>query len=248
VKACTIIFQRCLAILLTVFLAVSAVRASPLTVVKVAPQQSNAAIGQTFSLNITIVDVQNLYGLEVTLLWNASVLEAIGIDVRLGYESHSDGVLHEIPGTADVQIYENETRQDQGTYVLAASSIAPASSFNGSGIVAQVTFQAKSDQSCSLRVQAKLYDKPLPGEVSEQIPHSTEDGMFGHVPEGSPFLYVILAAVGAAVITATGLYLRTQHRKRKLPESPPASQGRRKLGRCFREDWGNNSPRAQSSG
>jgi hypothetical protein len=223
VKACIIVFQRCLAILLAVFLTVSAVRASPSTVVKVAPQQSNAAIGQTFSLNITIVDVQNLYGLEVTLLWNASVLEAVGVDVRLGCESHSDGVLHEVPDTAAVQIYENETRQDQGIYVLAASSIAPAPSFNGSGVVVRVTFQAKSDRSCNLRVQAKLYDKPLPGQVSEQIPHSTQDGVFGQVHGELPWLYITVAAVGVVVIMMTGLYLRTQHKKGKVAESPSAS-------------------------
>ena len=55
------------------------------TAVEVEPHTSFAWVGETFNVNLTIINVQNLYGLEVTLSWNSSVLKLVHIDLRVGH-------------------------------------------------------------------------------------------------------------------------------------------------------------------
>jgi len=155
--------------------------ASPDTIVKVEPYANAALVGGTFTASIAVTDVQNLYGLEVTVSWNASVLNIVGVNVRLGIESHPDGVLHEIPGIAPINLYQNETIQGQGKYVLAASSSAPAASFNGSGNLVRLTFNVKNRGNTRLALETRLADRPPPGGVSSPITHTSMSGVFGPI-------------------------------------------------------------------
>jgi len=149
---------------------------SPDTVVKVEPYASTARIGETFTISITITAVQNLYGLEITLNWNASVLKIVEVNVRLGVESHSDGVLHE-----PIFIAKNETIQEQGKYALAASSTAPAASFDGSGNTVIITFSVTNRGKTRLGLETKLADKPQLGSVASPIVHTVIGGVFSPV-------------------------------------------------------------------
>lgn len=151
------------------------------TVVKVEPYASFTRVGETFTVNITVVNVQNLYGVEITLHWNASILEMVNADVRLGVESHPDGVLHNL-SSAKISIYKNEILQDQGKYVLAGSSTNPAPSFNGSGNIVRVTFNVSTLGSCNLSlVESKLASNKMTLTGVAPIPHITIDGFFGPI-------------------------------------------------------------------
>ncbi|NIW12436.1 MAG: hypothetical protein GWN31_00565, partial [Candidatus Thorarchaeota archaeon] len=146
--------------------------ASPDTLVKVEPSTSIANVGETFTVNITITDVQNLFGLEVTLHWDSSILQMMGADVRLGVESHPDGVLHE-----PVSIVKNETIQEEGKYQLVSTSTGRETpSFNGTGNTVRITFNVTDVGSCELNLEAKLANKPPLGSVSSPIAHTTMDG------------------------------------------------------------------------
>jgi len=169
-------------ILLMLFLIqMAVVQAASETVVKVEPHSSSASVGETFTINITVLDVQNLYGLEVALYWNASVLRVVSIDLRLGVESHSDGVLHESPSA--IFVAENNVTQEQGKYRLAATSTAPAPSFNGSGNMVRITFNLTNSGSSKLDLETQLWDYPPPNQPSSPIEHVTIDGFFGVIPE-----------------------------------------------------------------
>jgi hypothetical protein len=187
---------------------ISLTKATSSTTIEVEPYHSFAEIGETFTVQITLNDVENLYGLEVEIFWNASILNVTNIDSRLGRESHGDGVLHEIPGTAPVQIYQNKTIQELGKHVLAASSIAPAPSFNGSGNIMLITFSVSGTGTCDIRLAAKLYDKPPPGGVSNPISHSYDNGVFGPTSDSSLLIYAATAIILAAIITGTVIYYR----------------------------------------
>lgn len=150
--------------------------ASPDTIVKVEPYASTALVGETFTVNITLTDVQNLYGLEIALQWNASVLKIISWDDRLGIESNPDGVLHE-----PIFLAKNETLPEQGRYVLAASSTAPAASFNGSGSIVRITFNVTNRGNTKLKLETKLADKPQTGDVASPIVHITTSGIFSPI-------------------------------------------------------------------
>ena len=161
-------------LLLLIVTRITMVRAAPETTVRVEPYASTAQVGEPFAINVTLTDVQNLYGVEIALHWNASTLQIVNVNVRLGNESHSDGILHE-----PIFIAKNETVQNEGRYLLAATSMAPAYSFNGSGNIVKITFEVTSVGSCKLDLETELRGKPQPGDVAPLIEHTTKDGFFG---------------------------------------------------------------------
>jgi len=162
------------------------------TIVKVEPATGSVAVGDVFTVNTTIVDVQNLYGIEVALSWDSSILRVIDVDVRFG---QLDGVLLD-----PIFVAQNVTDQQHGNYFLAATSISPALPFNGSGNVVRITFSATGVGTSSLNLTSKLYDYPPPDRwprVSLPIDHITIDGSFIIIPEFTSVI-VLLAFMALA--------------------------------------------------
>lgn len=154
-----------------------AVYASSLATVSVEPYANFVNVGETFTIRITLTDVQNLYGVEIVLYWNVSVLQIVNVNVQLGVESHPDGVLHE-----NIQFFKNETNQTEGKYFLAASSASPAAPFSGSGTIVIITFNVTKVGYSKLDLETELADWPPPGRqppISWPIAHNTVDGVFG---------------------------------------------------------------------
>jgi len=186
------------------------VNASSSTAVKVEPSAKMANVGETFTVNITITDVQNLFGLEVTLYWNSSILQMMSVDVRLGVESYPDGVLHE-----PVSIVKNETIQEEGKYQLVAMSTGSETpSFNGTGNIVRITFNVTEVGSCKLNLETKLADKPPVGDVSSSIAHDTIDGFFGReAPEQPLWLYIVITIIVMVLIVAAAVMYRKRTKK-----------------------------------
>lgn len=191
------VFLLLSAVLIFILVCTSDLARSSQTTVKLEPALCSANMGETFIANITIADVQNLYGLEVDVSWNASVLEIAEVDVRVG---QAGGALY-----SSVYVVENSTTDSQ--YVLAATSVAPAPPFNGTGTAATITFRVKDHGNSSLSVTSQLYDFPPPDRdprVSLPIEHTALGSMFEEtIPEiGSlPLLaFLIVAAVSTAVL------------------------------------------------
>jgi len=147
-------------------------QAAPETIVKVDPDTISANVSETFTINIRVIDVQNLYSVEVTLYWNSSLLKLENVDIRLG---QADGVLYD-----PIYIVENSTRE--GKYTLAALSYASAPSFNGTGNIVRITFNATNSGDSKLDLaETQLYDYPPTDReprISMPIEHITIDGFF----------------------------------------------------------------------
>lgn len=161
-------------VLLTLFTAFpnNLVRATPKTVVKVEPHASYTHVGETFNINITVVNVRNLYGVDITLQWNASILKLVEADVRLG---RSDGVLY---GQIFSPYGENKSICGEGVCRIACVSVAPAPSFNGSGTVARLTFNVTNVGRCKLSLASKLASNLKIHGSAAPIEHTTVDGFF----------------------------------------------------------------------
>jgi hypothetical protein len=195
----------------------SFVRASQGTVVEVLPSAISADVGQSFTINITVANVQNLYGLDVTVDWGSSVLQLVKIDVRLGH-TDTDGVLYNSSLTSSPYIVVNSTLD--GQYEIAATSEAPAPSFNGTGNIVRLTFKVIDSGNSSIDfIQSQLRDYPPPDReprISEPIPHSAVGGRFSTmsmVPE-IPNLALLLAFT---LLTASTVALsKKAARKREL--------------------------------
>ena len=81
-----------------------------------------------------------------------------------------------------VFVAKNETIQEEGRYLLAATSTVPAEPFSDSGNILAITFNVTNAGSCRLDVEAKLADWPPPDRdprISWPILHETIDGFFG---------------------------------------------------------------------
>jgi hypothetical protein len=139
---------------------IAPVSAQSSTTVKVEPSTSSPILGHPFTVTIKILDVQNLYGLEVLLTWDPAVLKATTVDIRVGVESLADGVLHESSSSPPIFLAENNLTQNEGEYQLTVTSMAPASFFSGSGNVVKITFNPIALGSSALNLQSQLYDYP----------------------------------------------------------------------------------------
>jgi hypothetical protein len=84
-------------------------------------------LGKKFTVNITIADVVNLYSFEFQLTYNTTVLDATDITI---------GAFLKSP----YQITKKIIDDSAGSIWLSVKSQPPASSSNGSGILATITF------------------------------------------------------------------------------------------------------------
>ncbi len=156
---------------------VNAVSAQSLATVKI-ETSTTASLGESFVVTIAVVNVNNLYGLEIVLNWDPAILQATNVDLRLGVESHSDGVLHENPSSRSVFIAENNLTQARGEYRLVATAMAPAAPFSGSGNIVKITFKPTSLGNSALDLESELSDYPPTDRdprVSLPIEHITQD-------------------------------------------------------------------------
>lgn len=196
-------------IVLYLVLSASSQVSSP-TVVKAQPSKNDPRVGETLTVNVTISNVENLYSLDVILHWNASVLQFLNAELRLGVESSPYGVLHE-------EIYIIENSATQAEYELAATSVGPAPSFNGSGTIALVTFNVTSIGHADLQLESELADHPLSGEIANPIAHSDVADSVDTVPE---FSSIVAAALFLTLATGTIIYARKHLKKNAFNRLP----------------------------
>jgi hypothetical protein len=190
----------------------SCVQASQGTVVEVLPNAISAEVGKSFTINITVLDVQNLYGLDVTVYWNSSVLKPVNVDVRLG-RTNNDGVLYNSSLTSPPYIVVNSTQD--GQYEIAGGSEAPAPSFNGTGNIVRITFKVIDSGYSSIDLESQLSDYPPSDReprISLPIQHSTIGGHFSATVVEIPNSAILL---GFAFLTVSALALSKKIRSKK---------------------------------
>ena len=181
--------------------------AFPDTVVIVEPNSSSAIVGETFSVNVTVVDVQNLYGLEAILSWNSSVLTLVNTEVQLG---QNGGVLN-----APVYIADNSTQGSR--YTVSATSTSPAPSFNGTGNIVRMNFSVVGTGACKLDLQTQLYDYPPPDRdprLSLPIAHIDVDGFLQSViPEFPSYIVFVATAMLTLLSVVLSKHIFSRHNK-----------------------------------
>jgi hypothetical protein len=158
------------------------------TVVKAETTTTQSYVGDTLTITIKISNVINLFGVDVTLSWNPSVLSVISATSQLGVESHSGGVLHET-SSYPIEVVDDIASQSTGEYHLLATSTGSASAFSGSGTIATLTFRVVNPGSTRLALISELSDHPAAGGSANLIDHTdTADSVTAFVsgPSASP--------------------------------------------------------------
>jgi hypothetical protein len=129
------------------------------TTVSISPQFITASVGQSFSINIDISNVTDLYGWEFKLGWNASLLE----------ETNTvEGSFLKAGGHTFFS-YNGSTGED---VVVDCALVGLIPGVSGDGTLATVTFYAKGAGECSLH----LYYVTLLNSFELPIDCTTVDG------------------------------------------------------------------------
>jgi len=213
----------CVFFVIAASLGVSSSDALPNTVVRVEPSASSVAVGGVFSMNVMVADVENLYGLEIILTWNSSVLRLINVELWLGQYG---GVLNN-----PIYIVENSSQQNK--YALSATSVPSASPFNGTGNIVCMNFSVASVGTCTLDLQTQLYDYPpldRDPRLSFPIPHTDIDGSFNAPISELSTLGQVLALAALICVTAFSI----SNKKKRSNTNVPAHRRytRQNLLRC----------------
>jgi hypothetical protein len=204
-----IVFAAVVGLVLLFPIQAASVQAASATTVSSIPSTTTPAVGESFTVNITVSNVQNLYGVDVAVSWNASVLQVLTVDLRLGVESHPDGVLHEILPDAEINVVENDVSAEAGTYHVVATSVNPAPSFSGSGNIAVLTFNVTSMGHSGLALETELADYPASDEPANLIEHETNAGAINVIPEFPSLITVaLLLALATAAVAFSKKHLK----------------------------------------
>ncbi|MCW4003484.1 MAG: cohesin domain-containing protein [Candidatus Bathyarchaeota archaeon] len=180
------------------------------TTVKAEASSSQPRLGETLTVNIKIVNVENLFGVDVTLSWNTFVLKVISAEAYLGVESYPEGVLHEVAGYP-IEVLDNNASQSLGQYHLMATSTGSAPAFSGSGTIATVTFNVTDIGDSGLSLETELSDKPASDGHSNLINHTaTVDSVTAVVPEFSTIAVLALMALATVAIIVSTKKLKTR--------------------------------------
>jgi hypothetical protein len=172
------------------------------TIVKAEASASQPHVGDTLTVNIKISNVQNLYGVDVTLKWNTAVLNLVSATSKLGVESNPEGVLHE-SSTYPMEILDNTATQSSGEYHLLATSTGSSTpSFSGSGTIAIVTLNVTNTGSVGLELQDVQISIRASGESNVDLvsPQTSVDSTNAVIPEFPTVTILIIALVAVAAL------------------------------------------------
>ncbi len=170
---------------------------------------SQPHVGDTLTVDVKIPNAQNLFGVDVTLDWNPSVLQFISATPQLGVESHSGGVLHE-SGSYPIEIVDNSQTAAGEYHLLATATGSTTPGFSGSGTIVTLKFNVTSAGSAGLSLDVELAQL---GNVNVVVPSTSVDSVNTTVPE-FPLTALIVGLVVAATAT---VIISTKLLKHKQP-------------------------------
>jgi len=140
------------------------VRSKPVGValISVDPQNSSAAIGQDFTVNINVSNVTDLYGWEFKIGWNDTIIHLQNV---------TEGSFLRNAGETLFTYNLNSTGPH---IVVICTRLGNVPGESGSGTLSAVTFHVQQPGSCDLN----LYDSMLLNSFAQSMNCTTEGGRF----------------------------------------------------------------------
>jgi hypothetical protein len=127
----------------------------------ITPQNVKGAVGQFITVNISISNVDDLYGWQIRLEWNPQILN---------FSSVSEGDFLKKQGRTFFSHKLNET----GYLILDCTLIGDLPGVSGSGTLASVEFYVKKEGTSQLQ----LSETVLVNSSEDLIPHAIKNGQF----------------------------------------------------------------------
>jgi hypothetical protein len=131
------------------------------------PASTQVAVGATFTIDVRVENIADLYGLDATVRFDPAILEIVDADALTpGVQANLGEWL-----PASTHVVTNTADNASGTLHFVASLVSPAPALTGSGDLISIPFRAKAAGSTSLYLSAlKLIDasaQVLPAESSD---------------------------------------------------------------------------------
>ena len=147
--------------------------ATSTAMVYVDPQNTTKDIDETFTVDIVVADVENLYGIDIQFKWYPSILEYVNHTAKIPVDTYPDGILHE-PGI----LVMDDVDAVAGTYRVAYASMDPAPPFDGTGTIFEIVFHAKTNGTCVL----EIFSSDLVDRSANSILHNVMSGTVEIMP------------------------------------------------------------------
>lgn len=183
--------------------------ALPATITIQPTQVKGIASGGTFTVNVTVADVNELYGWQINVTFNPQILNV---------ESVAEGpFLKNINET----IFGTNLKNTVGYAIVSALFMPPYPNHgaSGSGLLANMTFSVKGSGSTSLHFDAtRTYLRTVvSGSVAPILDVTAVDGSFsnssGGFQSGLPVEVIAGVVVVVVVVGVIGLYLWRRRKK-----------------------------------
>jgi len=158
------------------------------TTIYVEPPTSSALIGETFNVDIVVTDVTNLYGWNILIHFDPTLLDATGV---------ARGALLEQAGSTNWQMWEIlhpgepwEVINNTAGYVIVGDVLAPplpGAGASGGGTLVSITFLVEAEGATALSFDEELTKlTTVIGSVTAPIPLDTVDGFFNNFSPSTP--------------------------------------------------------------
>jgi hypothetical protein len=168
--------------ILTFNMNITSVKAPEVPLVYIDPPQIlDLPVSTTFKIMVKIANVTNLYGFDIQLKWDKTILSYVNHTVKVPRDTYPDGVLYKPYWELANIVDENNSIPGAEPGAMAwfgYASASPASSFNGSGIAVEMFLHVKSVGSCWIEiVSSALSDKS-----GFPISHNKQNAYFSNPP------------------------------------------------------------------
>jgi hypothetical protein len=151
--------------------------ASPVTTIKVNPTTSVASVGESFTVEIKIEDVEDLYSWEFRLRWSGSLLNVTSVTEGDFLSRAGVRATYFVP-----KIFNGPDPKGVSNYVYATCTLlGKVTGEYASGTLATITFLVEAEGDSVLDIYGTLmYDSLFP--FTPPIEHGLEDGYFSVTP------------------------------------------------------------------
>lgn len=165
-------------------------------------------IGETFSINISISNVTNLFGYDIMLWYNTTMMDCINIEWP---KNHFLTPILNPANIFKIKDIEDDYNETTGAVRVVATLLDDEPPKNGSGLLVTITFKSTAPDGPS---PLKLYwpGYPYPVKLSDPdanpIPCSGTDGEVTVIPELPPLSLIFLLII---LTFSVYLFKKIQH-------------------------------------
>jgi len=181
-----------------------AVRASPTTISLNPPEVEDLDLGESFTVNITVTDVTDLYSWDVYLTFDPEILNCTGFE---------EGPFLQQVATTTIwgQINNTAGFTTPGAILFDPAQGFPAEGATGSGVLATVTFTVKGRGVTTLHFERSKLNTVI-ARNTVPITHEATDGVFRNAAPTTLNIQLIIGVVVALAIVGIAVFFYMRRR------------------------------------